>query len=289
MQVLSRLCFVILRAVLPDNILRRLTQIPGVRSLWRRFPVGAPPLRARYGIYERPHYAYGVCAAAELAKRLGLPAITALEFGVAGGNGLLALEDVALEIGGYFGVEISVFGFDSGAGMPAPVDYRDLPYVWDRGFYQMDQTALGNRLKRARLVIGDVADSVQTFLATPGLAPIGFAAFDLDYYSSTKKAFAIFESRAELRLPRLFCYFDDIIWPEFACYNEYTGELGAIREFNLEHEDRKVCPVHMLRHLLPHSAPWQDQMYVLHDFHHPLYNVNLMDKGERARQLNLTP
>ena len=37
----------------------------------------------------------------------------------------------------------------------------------------------------------------------------------------------------------------------------------------------KLCPIHMLRHTLPHPSAWHDQMYVLHDFHHPLYCINV--------------
>ncbi|MHC4129678.1 MAG: hypothetical protein ACYSUA_16250, partial [Planctomycetota bacterium] len=40
--------------------------------------------------------------------------ISALEFGVAGGNGLLALERAAMRLAEIFGVEIDVYGFDSG-------------------------------------------------------------------------------------------------------------------------------------------------------------------------------
>ncbi len=39
-------------------------------------------------------------------------------------------------------------------------------------------------------------------------------AFDLDYYSSTKTALQLFEGGPESRLPRVYCYFDDIMWPE---------------------------------------------------------------------------
>ncbi len=52
--------------MISESVLRRLTQIPGARSLWRRFPVGPLGLRVRYGISSRPNYAYGVYSAAEL-------------------------------------------------------------------------------------------------------------------------------------------------------------------------------------------------------------------------------
>lgn len=42
-------------------------------------------------------------------------------------------------------------------------------------------------------------------------------------------------------LPRVYCYFDDVVWPEFACHNEFTGELHAIHEYNTLTETRKIA------------------------------------------------
>lgn len=269
-----------------DRILTRLTRIPGVRTLWNRVPLGPVDLRVRFGVFSRPHYAYGVYHAADLAKRLGLPSISVIELGVAGGRGLLALESIAEVIGDDLGVAIHVAGFDTGHGMPHPVDYRDLPHVWGTGFYAMDEEKLRARLSpKTELVIGDVADMVGRW-TTP--APIGFVAFDLDYYSSTKAALSLFEPAEERpHLPRVYCYFDDTIEPERACHNEYTGELCAIREFNETHSSLKVCPIHMLHHTLPHRDPWSDAMYVLHDFHHPLYCKNITTRDEASTQLHI--
>lgn len=268
-----------------EMLLRRLTQIPGARSLWCRFPVGPLDLRVRFGIFSRPHYAYGVYTAAALAARLRIPAISVIEFGVAGGRGLLALEDIAKEVSRALGVNIAVYGFDTGKGMPAPVDYRDLPHAWGQGFYEMDQAALKASLKQANLILGDVASTLPGFLRTQDLAPVGFVAFDLDYYSSTKAALRLFEGGPESHLPRVFCYFDDIMWPDIACHNEYMGELCAIREFNAEHMNLKITPIHMFSHTRPHPAPWNEQIYVLHDYQHPLYCVNITPKGARHTQL----
>ena len=270
-----------------ERFLRRLTQIPGARSLWCRFPAGPLALRVQFGISSRPHYAYGVYAAADLAARLGLPAISAIEFGVAGGQGLLALEKIAAEVTRALGVKVAVYGFDTGEGMPPPVDYRDLPHVWGHGFYRMDQAALKTALRDSTLILGDVATTVPAFLETRDLPPLGFVAFDLDYYSSTKTALQLFEGGPESRLPRSYCYFDDIVWPETACHNEYTGELCAIREFNCDHTHLKICPIHMFRYMRPHQAAWNEQMYVLHDFRHPLYSVNVTPKTARHTQLPL--
>jgi hypothetical protein len=257
--------------------------------LWNRVPVGPVDVRVRYGVFPRPHYAFGVFCAADLARRLGRPAISVIEFGVAGGRGLLALEKIAGTIGQYFGITINVVGFDSGQGMPEAVDYRDLPYVWGKGFYAMDAKKLRSRLSpRTELVLGDVAQTANSWREREDLAPIGFVSFDLDYYSSTKMALGVFDTANHaLRLPRVYCYFDDIMWPEHACHNEYAGELCAIREFNEAHEALKLCPIHMLRHMRVHPSAWNEQMYVLHDFRHPLYCRNITPQDEEHTQMRI--
>ena len=273
--------------MLSEGLLRRLTQIPGARTAWRRFPVGSLERLVRFGILPRPNYAYGVFSAAQQAKRLGIEAISVIEFGVAGGRGLVALEKMSAQIGAALGVEIAVFGFDGGEGMPTPEGYRDLPHVWDQGFYKMDVDKLRSTLQSAKLVLGKVGDTVSALMREGNYPPVGFVSFDLDYYSSTKQAFALFEGGPETRLPRTYCYFDDIRSPEIACHNDWIGELCAIREFNEEHQSRKLAPIHMLQYALPHAAAWQEQMYVLHDFEHPLYCKNLTEKKDSHTQIPL--
>ncbi len=258
-----------------DRLLRWITAVPEVRSLWRRFPVGSVAVRTRFGAWRRPHYAYGIFHATEQAKLLGLTGITVIEFGVAGGDGLLNLQSIAREVGQHFGLSISVWGFDSGEGMPEASDYRDLAHVWGGGFYRMDEPKLRKHLDReTHLILGDVRDTVESLRTVT--APIGFVSFDLDYYSSTRTALSAFDLPESTRLPRVYCYFDDIMWPEFACHNPWTGELRAIREFNEQHDELKLCQLHMLRWMRPHAESWNEQIFILHDFRHPLYSVNLM-------------
>src|SRR5580700_1210970 len=48
-------------------------------------------------------------------------------------------------------------GSDSGQGMPAPVDYRDMAHVWGKGFYAMDAKKLKAQLSPGtELILGDV-------------------------------------------------------------------------------------------------------------------------------------
>lgn len=232
-----------------------------------------------------PPYAYGVYCAAQLATRLEIKRISVLECGVAGGNGLLALEKIAAEAGAHFGIEIDVVGFDTGDGMPDPVDYRDLPHVWNSGFYRMDVDKLRQRLSRAQLMLGDIEQTAATWLNGADIAPIGFVAFDLDYYSSTVKAMQLFEGAASTHLPRVHCYFDDIAGPEFACMNEHVGELLAIDEFNARHPSRKICQIRNLRCARQRDENWYAQMYAFHDFGHSRYVENVAPKEATWRQL----
>ena len=266
-------------------MLARFVRLPGARSLWLRLPAGSVHTRVSFDIWRRPHYAFGVYSAAQLAKALGLPGISVAEFGVAGGRGLVELERTAGEISRALGFRIDVFGFDLATGMPQATDYRDLPYVWAKGFYTMDVERLKSRLTTAQLIVGDVAQTVPEWAARPDMLPIGFIAFDLDYYSSTVQALRVFDGPAQNRLPRVYCYFDDVIWPERACHNEYVGELLAIREFNDAHPDHKLCPIHLFRHTRRNPLPWNDQMYVMHDFAHHLYCKNITPQSDAYTQL----
>jgi hypothetical protein len=167
-----------------------------------------------------------------------------------------------------------VFGFDSGRGQPKPIDYRDLPCLWDEGFYAMDERSLRSELHDAELILGDVNETVDAFVRA-GPDPIGFISFDLDYYSSMNSAFRVFDGGPQTRLPRVFCYFDDILWPEKACYNEFTGEYLAIREFNEQNGLRKISKIPHLHRMRRYPADWNEQLYVFHDFEHPAYCTNI--------------
>jgi len=218
------------------------------------------------------HFVFALMEAARSAKALGIPSISVIEFGVASGSGLLCLEKTAYVIENEVGINIEVYGFDLESGLPTPKDYRDLPYTWKPGFFKMDRKSLEKKLTKATLVLGDVADTAPKFFDEYKPAPIGFIVFDLDFYSSTKDAFKLLESKnLNNFLPRTYCFFDDIIGDNEEIHCEYVGELLAIREFNEAHEHKKLCKINGLRHKLKGDQAWYDQLYVLHLFNHPLY------------------
>jgi hypothetical protein len=223
------------------------------------------------GYRTRPQYLWPLIHAAHVARALGIPKISALEFGVAGGNGLLALERAAAAATELSGTVVEIFGFDSGTGMPPPVDHRDAPWLIEPHYFKMDEAALRARLNGTQLVLGPVAETVPRWRESDH-APVGFIAFDLDYYSSTMEAFGLLEGDPDGLLPRIPCYFDDLFgygWTEF------TGELAAIDDFNAAHAQRKIGKIHGLRFELPpeeFQQQWHEKMYVIHLFDHPRYS-----------------
>lgn len=229
------------------------------------------PYEKRVNLFfeRRPQYAYGILHAARLAKLLGLNEISVIEFGVAGGAGLLNMEFHATKVESLTGITVQVFGFDTGEALPSPKSYKDLPHHWKEGFFKMDYEVLRRRLQRAKIILGDVGETVPGFCDSWKPPPIGFIAHDLDFYSSTALSFQIFESAPRYRLPRIFNYFDDIIGTEIEAYNEFVGELAAIHEFNNIHNTQKILACQHFRRFA--MQPWHHQFFIHHDFAHPLY------------------
>ena len=88
---------------------------------------GAPELR--------PAYTWGVIQGAALGKALGMDRVSIIEFGVAGGRGLVCLDEIARSISSKFDIGIDVYGFDTGEGLPLISDARDLPNLYSQGDY----------------------------------------------------------------------------------------------------------------------------------------------------------
>jgi hypothetical protein len=251
-----------------------------VKALIRRFKIGSYLSRLEIGAVDRPNYAYCLYNGALLAKKLGYSGISVLEFGVAGGQGLSNLEICAEHIRKSLSIDIDIYGFDSGEGLPEPLDYRDLPYHWRKSFYKMDFYKLKKRLKMAKLILGDVKDTCKNFLEKYNPQPIAAIMFDLDFYSSTANALKIFEGDEKHFLPRIFCYFDDVTGSEIEAYNEYTGTRLAINEFNLCHKTKKLAKAYFL---LEQKAveDWYHRIYMFHNFQHSKYNKFISKENQQ--------
>jgi hypothetical protein len=268
-----------------EALKRRLLRKDVVRQIWRRSEFGSFAQRIEYDAIGRPHYGFCAYGAALLGVRLGLERISVAEFGVAGGRGLIELERCAAAIERELPIKISVYGFDTGAGLPAPVDYRDLPYVWQAGHFRMDVDLLRSKLRNGTsLVLGDVKETVPSFFETWDAPPLGAAFLDLDYWSSTLDAMEIFKAPPERLLPRIFCYFDDVfsIAGE-AVQCEDVGQLRAIGDYNAVSPTRKMRQMAGLAQTRQVRASWPDKIYVHHIFDHPSYNSYVF--SERDRQL----
>lgn len=254
-----------------------------LRKLLQRWPVGSYHNRVLSSAIDRPHYGWCAYYAAVEARSLGYKAITVVEFGVAGGNGLVNLCKHKKDIQQELGIEILIVGFDTGVGLPATQDSRDLLYLWPSGSFEMDRAALEKRLAgQAEIVLGDVATTVASWQPRPD-APIGAIMFDLDFYTSTMAAFGLF--RQTNILPRVWCYFDDINgYPD----NGYTDRIGvreAIRQFGLapdrERFDDHLSPAYAFKGLPPEE--WHRDLYMYHRLSHPAYNTCLSTSKHQLR------
>jgi hypothetical protein len=236
-----------------------------VRAALRCAPVSVTT-RALWDISDRPAYLLGVLYGARQALRQSVAEISVIEFGVAGGTGLLALQREAAAVEDELGVSIKVYGFDNGsAGLPAFIgDHRDHPDKWKPGDFPMDEPLLRSKLgPRTTLILGDVALTVPRFCDDPGVPPVGFIAFDLDLYSSTSAALRVLSTPGKRALDHVPLYFDDT---EHSISHRFAGELLAIDEFNASHNHIKIDRWRGLESDRPFpDASYLQKMYMAHD------------------------
>jgi hypothetical protein len=228
-------------------------------------------LRAKvaFDLVVRRQHAYGLLKAADDARARGHRRVTVVELGVASGTGLLNLCELAARVTKETGVEFLLAGFDTGEGMPPPADYRDHPELYKEGWFPMDREALAGSLPdNAEVHFGPVGETIRPFVDRLGPeAPLGFTTLDVDFYSSSKDALRLFEGRPDAYLPVLPVYVDDLSLPT---HTRFAGELLAIREFNDEHELRKLDWDWNLRNTrVFKNAEWLTHMFKLHVLDHP--------------------
>ncbi|MBV8800505.1 MAG: hypothetical protein JO208_11950 [Alphaproteobacteria bacterium] len=230
---------------------------------------GSYRAKVAWDLVVRQQYAFPILYAADAARKYGYDSITVVEFGVAGGAGLLNMCRIAERTKAATGIEIRVVGFDTGRGMPPAIDYRDLPEHFQQGDFPMDVAKLRAALPAfAELIIGDVQETVPRFLAgLSGQSPLGFVAIDVDYYSSARACLGILNGPATTYLPLVPVYLDDI---GVDGSNAWTGELLAVNEFNADQAFRKIAPFTLLRSRRIFKNPqWIDRMFAAHIHDHP--------------------
>lgn len=235
------------------------------RALLKILPIS---VRARelWGISSRPGYLLGLLNGADLARYQGVPEICVLEFGVAGGQGLIALQAEAEAVEQETGVRIKVYGFDRGTGLPDTTnDYRDHPDYWKPGDFPMDEHLLRSKLQpRTQLILGDVEATTQQFVEHIQDCPIGFISFDLDLYSSTTHAFTVLSHPKKRMLRQVPLYFDDVV--ESFVSHRFAGELLAIDEFNERNQTVKIDQWRGVKCGRPFPGEaYLDKMYIAYD------------------------
>ena len=240
--------------------------------------------RIRFDLVARPQHACGLLAAADVASFSGVDRFVAVEFGVAEGSGLRNLADVAALVTSETGVGISIVGFDSGRGLPPPRDHRDHPEIWTEGDFAMaDAEGIAGTLPAdARIVLGQVGETLPEFVSSFGPDPVGFVSFDLDYHSSTVDALALYDLPADRLLPVTVTCFDDVIGAPTRIGSIFrtaaAGQLLAIDEFNASRDRRRLDALSVLRHRRPlDREPWLDKMYALHVLDHPIRQPHSRD------------
>jgi len=253
------------------------TFAPMVRAIIRRtrgIYKYSPNFLTDFGVIERPHYAWCMLRSVELAQKLGYNAISGIEFGVAGGNGLLFMRSFADAIEEASGIKIECYGFDTGKGMPEPHDWRDVPYWFQARQYAMNQELLKSRLGKAKLIIGDIKDTVGSFISDFNPAPIGFVFNDTDYHSSTLASLQLYRyslSHPQNFAPRIFQYYDDVIGSQWEMYGEQNGQLAAINDFNRDQND---VIIHRNQNLINDlHRSWRHQIFYCHLLKHPEYST----------------
>jgi len=229
--------------------------------------------KIEYDLVVRQPFAFSLQKAFEFAadehERLDIKRLVFIEFGVASGAGLLNICRIGEALSRHYGVDWRVIGFDTGEGMPRPVDYRDHPEKYlDGDFVPRDNEALQRSLPaNAQIIYGPIADmigSLDTHLQLGDV--VGFVSIDVDYWSSTKDCMRLFDNPTLSFLPRTPVYLDDF---NNIDHHPYAGELLAVAESNQEHEQTKLAKMNQIRNWrLFKNALWLDQLYWYLDLEH---------------------
>lgn len=248
------------------------------------------------GSLERMHYAVSIYAAAKEAKLAGYKGVSICEFGVAYGDGLFTAQFHAREIGRLLNMDIQVFGFDLGSGLPDTGEEADDITHWYRpGHWSMAEigtsgTNVAGRLYEGNeLILGDIKDTIHTFFQKERY-PVGAIFVDVDLYTSTKYILDwIKDTSGEGKfLPRVLMYFDDV----HGIY-ENLGEHKALLEFNREMEGvmrispegvGNGCDLHAIGEVFGIRSTWLDighntyfgnRLKCLHRFKDEDYNMDI--------------
>jgi len=215
----------------------------------------------------KPHYESILYEACLESKKLGIDKVSVIELGVAGGAGIISLEKYKKKIEKVLNMQIEIYGFDTGSGLPKIELNEDLPFLWRSGLYNIDKTALENKIK-SKIFYGDVKNTVDDFIKI-NKNKVCCIFFDLDLYTSTMSFLNQIPKIKDHLLPRVLCYFDDVY--VFENYiNQFNGVFKAIEEFNKKFSDFKLG--YSVDHFKDFKFPLaKTSIYTLHSLKNELY------------------
>jgi hypothetical protein len=219
--------------------------------------------KIEYDLIPRCPYAFGVNLAFVEATKQRIKKILIIEFGVASGAGLFNLSHIASKLSKIYNIDYEFIGFDTGLGMPHPLDYKDHPEKYRAGDFPPLNLPKNKLPKKTKIIYGEIKDTVNIIknYHVEGVK-IGFVAIDVDYYSSTIQCLESLTYDQSFYLSTTVLYFDDVYDID---HNEICGELLAINEFNQKYKARKICEMTQLKNIrIFKNATWLNQMYFLH-------------------------
>jgi len=231
----------------------------------------------------RPYYETILLESVLEAKELGYKKVSVLELGVAGGNGIITLEKYKKKIEKLTNIQIEIYGFDTGDGLPQIDNRYDLPFIWSTGDYKNDKQELEKRIT-SKIFYGDIKDTFEDFIKTDPEKIVSIF-IDLDLYTSTKKFLNQLQKFKHYLSPRVYCYFDDVFHPSHYI-NEHNGELLAIKEFNDENTDIKIGK--SVSSFYDFKFPTGTEgLFMMHNFFHKDYFKKLGSHSNFRNSLSL--
>ena len=215
----------------------------------------------------KPHYESILYEGCLEAKKLGINKVSVIELGVAGGAGIISLEKYKKKIQKVLDINIDIYGFDTGSGLPKIETDEDLPFLWRSGLYKIDKGALEKKIN-SKIFYGDVKNTLDDFIKI-NKHNICCIFFDLDLYTSTINFLNQIPKIKNHLLPRVLCYFDDVY--VFENYiNQFNGVFKAIDEFNKNFSEFKLG--YSVDHFKDFKFPLaKTSIYTLHCFKNHLY------------------
>ena len=231
------------------------------------FFFGSYQKKIEYDLVPRQPYAFGLATTFKAMKNHPNKKVVIIEFGVAQGAGLFNLAEIAQQLSNEHSIDYRVVGFDTGQGMPPPIDYRDHPEKYQAGDFPPGNLDQSNLPQKTEIIYGEINQTLEDFIqSVDDNEIVGFISIDVDYYSSTNQCLQVFNIDRDKLLPSTVLYFDDV---NNVDHNPYMGELLSIEEYNRQQEDVKICKMNQLSNWrIFKNALWLDQMYFAHVLSH---------------------